>query len=250
DQHGITPQDIRTVADLFAIPITSRTDVQQLMRHQISTAFRAPVFNTYGSHEFKLLAWEYAETGEFHTCDDGMILEVLKEGRPAASGERGEVVGTNLHSFAMPFIRYRLGDIVMKGSDACRCGQPFSTIQKIPGRMIDYFPLLDGRLVHPYEIVVPYLLGEDVWIRQYQLTQERQDRVILRVVPSTTPSPQKLAFLEESVTTLLDQGVEFHVILVPEIQLELNGKFRVSRSLVKSHYDGIDWDQRAIGEHR
>ena len=99
-------------------------------------------------------------------------------------------------------------------------------------------------MIHPYEISVPHLLGASSWIRQYQLTQEREDRIILRVVPSITPTREELTRLEESVTKLLGQGVEFQVILVPEIQLEPTAKFRVSRSLVKSAYDGIDWDER------
>jgi len=71
------------------------------MRHQLTKAFASPVFNTYAS-KIQPHCWECKETGEFHTCDDGMIVEVLKDGRPAAMGERGEVVGTNLHSFTMP----------------------------------------------------------------------------------------------------------------------------------------------------
>ena len=219
-----------------------------IMRRHISQTFEAPVFEAYTNREFGLIAWECKETGELHTSDDSIIVEVLKDGRPTATGERGEVVGTNLHSFAMPFIRYKLGDIVTKGFETCRCGQPFSTIRAIQGRMHDYFPLPDGRLIHPYEII---LLFRDVtpWIRQFQLIQERIDRVILRVVPSKTPTPQELVRLEESVKSLLGQGVEFQVILVPEIQLEPSGKFRVSRSLVKSAYDGIDWDnQQATGQ--
>ena len=215
-----------------------------LMRHQITKAFETPVFEVYGSHEFNLVASECKETGELHTCDDCMIVEVLKDGRPAAIGERGEVVGTSLHSFAMPFIRYQLGDIVTKGFETCMCGQPFSTIRTVQGRMLDYFPLPGGRMMHPYEITGTHLLGAVSWIRQYQLIQEQVDRVILWVVPNTTPTNQELVQLEESVKSLLGEGVEFRVILVSEIQLEPNGKFRVSRSLVKSAYDGIDWDQQ------
>ena len=215
-----------------------------LMRAQITETFAAPVFDFYASHEFGLIAWECEETGEFHTCDDSMIVEVLKDGRLAVPGERGELIGTNLHSFAMPFIRYSLGDIVTKGLETCRCGQPFSTISAIQGRMIDYFPLPGGRMIHPYEILFTIVHDLTSWIRQYQLIQEREDRIILRVVPSTTPTPQEIIRLEDSVATLLGQGVEFQVILVPEIQIEPGGKFRVSRSLVKSAYDGTNWDQR------
>jgi phenylacetate-CoA ligase len=213
-----------------------------LMRRQITEAFKAPVFDVYACHEFRVIAWECKETGELHTCDDGIIAEVLKNGHPAATGDRGEVVGTSLHSAAMPFIRYRVGDIVTKGFETCRCGQPFSTIRAIQGRMLDYFPLPGGRVIHPYEISLLFL--DTSWLRQYQMVQEREDRIILRVVPSTTPTPQELHQLEESVTAVLGQEVDFQVILVPEIKLEPSAKFRVSRSLVNSAYDGINWEKQ------
>jgi len=210
-----------------------------LMRRQISEAFRAPLFEVYASYEFNLLAWQCRDTGELHVCDDAIVLEVLKDGRPASVGERGEVVATSLHSFAMPFIRYRLGDLVTRGVEACPCGQPFSVIGAVQGRMIDYFPLPDGRALHPYEIV-SIVVRDAPWIRQYRLLQERADRIVLQVVPVTMPSTAELALLEDRVAKLVGREVAFVVTLVPHIALEPGGKFRVSRSLVKSRYDGID----------
>lgn len=208
-----------------------------LMRQQITEAFNAPVYNIYGSYEFNVIAWECMEIGELHTCDDGMIIEVLKKGFHAASGEQGEVIGTNLHSFAMPFIRYRLGDVVTKGSETCHCGKPFSTIKEVQGRMMDYFLFPDGRLMHPYEISMKILPDETSWLRQYQLTQESEDRVILRVVPFKTPPSQKMALIEKSAKEILGQNVEFKVILTSELELLPSGKFRAERSLVQSNYD-------------
>jgi phenylacetate-CoA ligase len=216
-----------------------------MMRRQIVEAFKSQVFEIYTNREFGVIAWECQKTGELHTSDDSIIIEVLKEGGPAGRGERGEVIGTNLHSFAMPFIRYKLGDIVTKGSETCKCGLPFSTIRSIQGRMIDYFPLPDGRSIHPYEIVLILVNNAYSWIRQYQLTQERADRIVLRIVPFTTPGPQELIQLRESVSAVLGKGVEFDMTLVPEIKLEPTGKFRVSRSLLNSAYDGIDWEKTA-----
>ena len=103
------------------------------MRQQITQGFRAPVFEMYDSHEFNLLAWECSATGEMHISDYGMILEVLRDGRPVREGERGEVVGTNLYAYTMPFIRYRLGDIVTKGSEVCRLRQPLFYYPCRPG---------------------------------------------------------------------------------------------------------------------
>ena len=214
-----------------------------LMRRQIADGFRAPVFQTYGSHEFNLLAWECSATGAFHVCDDGMILEVVHDDRAAAPGERGEVVGTALHSFAMPFIRYRLGDLVAQGGERCGCGQPFPTIRTIHGRMLDYFRLPRGRVIHPYGILIGLLLpDENAWIQEYRLVQEREDRIVLQVVAASPPSPERVALVKRHVAEQVGPDVDFQVALMARLPLEPNGKFRVSRSLVHSQYDGIDWD--------
>jgi phenylacetate-CoA ligase len=205
-----------------------------VMRRTLEQAFGATVRQTYASHEFPLLAWECGSGGELHTCDDGVILEVLNEGQPAAVGERGEVVATNLHSYAMPFIRYNLGDIATRGRCDVTCRQPFSTIREIQGRMIDYFPLPDGRTIHPYQILTSLIGGGDSWIRQYQLVQEQLDRIVLRVLPTYAPEAEHIARIERSVLPLLGPRVQFQVQIVPDLPLEHTGKFRPSRSLVCS----------------
>lgn len=232
DRQQISPRFIQVDSEVLT----------PLMRQQITQGFRAPVFEMYDSHEFNLLAWECSATGEMHISDYGMILEVLRDGRPVREGERGEVVGTNLYAYTMPFIRYRLGDIVTKGSEVCRCGNPFSTIRAVQGRMIDYFTLIDGRTVHPYSLLKP-IIAVAPWIREYRLLQERKDRIVLHVVASSTPSKTDLTRLQESITGQLGPEVVFEVILVPNISLEASGKFRVARSLVKSAYDEMQWDE-------
>ena len=204
-----------------------------LMRRQISEAFCARVFNQYGSFECNLIAWECRETGQLHTCDDGVIVEVLTNGKPAKPGENGEVVVTNLHAFAMPFIRYRLGDMATQGFERCPCGQPFATISNVQGRMVDYFQLPGGRWLHPY--VIGDVLSREAgwWLRHYQVTQERTDRIVLRAVPAPMPPPQRVAELTAAVTSTLGPGIEFQVMLVPEIDVEPSGKFRVYRTMVR-----------------
>ena len=214
-----------------------------LMRRQIAEAFGVPIVEHYGTHELGTIAWQCSKRGGYHVSDDSVILEVLKDGRPAQPGEVGEVVATRLHAFAQPFIRYRLGDLVTQGDTPCGCGSPFSTIFTVQGRMLDYFPLANGRLLHPYELVMIILERGTEWIGQYQLTQERPDRVVLRVVPRMTPTAEHVAGFEHAAREHLGPGIEFQAVLVRDISLESNGKFRVSRSLVESSYDGIDWER-------
>jgi phenylacetate-CoA ligase len=212
------------------------------MRAQIQEGFGAPVYEIYGSVEFNLLGWQCPISQAFHVCDDGLILEVLRDGTPVAEGERGEVVGTDLHSFAMPLIRYRLGDVVTKGSQTCSCGQPFSTIRSIQGRMIDYFVLPGNKVVHPYELGVI----KAPWIREFQVTQERLDSIVMRVIPLRKPSARELTELIEPIVKLVGPDVQFRVNLVSEIPMDANGKFRVYRSLVQSAYDGLDVPDQTV----
>ncbi|MGA7876418.1 MAG: hypothetical protein WCA08_12215 [Desulfoferrobacter sp.] len=208
------------------------------MRKQIGEAFGTKVYDVYASHEFNLIAWECKETGEYHTCDDSLIVEVLKDGRKAEVGEQGELVVTSLFSYAMPFIRYRLGDLVIQGLEMCSCGSTFSTIREISGRMIDYLSLSDGRKIHPYEIIRFLVHDKEVWVRQYQLVQHSENRVTLKLVPFGTPDPKKLNEIQVKVSAIFADQADFDVDVVEKIEGDPRGKFMVSRSHVASFYDG------------
>jgi phenylacetate-CoA ligase len=217
-----------------------------LMRRHLHDAFRSPVLELYTCVECMAIASECPETGHLHLAEDGVIVEVLNGDVPAREGERGEVVLTILHSYAMPFIRYRLGDIVTKGPDVCRCGKPYGTISAVQGRMIDYFQLPGGRIMHPYEIVFPLMTDTIRWMRAYRLVQEREDRVVLLAVASQTPSDDELQRVRRTLSAALGADVESDVQLVPELELERTGKFRVSRSMLNSAYDGLAWNRPSM----
>src|SRR5262245_59148775 len=139
----------------------------------------------------------------------------------------------------MPLIRYRLADLVIRGGDRCACGQPFSVIGAIRGRMIDYFPLSNGRVIHPYQILQSLQSAGDSWIRQCQLLHDRPEHIVLRIVPTGKPVPELERRIAGAVMPLLGPGVELAVRIVDDIPLEAGGKFRHARSLVASNYEPI-----------
>ncbi len=209
------------------------------MRGAIASGFGAPVFEIYDCNECNVIAWECRGTGALHTCDDSTIVEVLRpDGSPAAPGEAGEIVLTALHSFAMPFIRYRIGDVVVAGDERCACGSAFGTLGTVQGRMFDYFPLADGRTIHPYELV--NVLGARApWISEYRLLQERKDLVRVRFVADQVPGDDGLAALEGDLRGLLGPRVALRLERVDRFDDEGSAKLRVCRSLVASEYEGV-----------
>lgn len=205
-----------------------------LKRRSIEQGFGVRAFDLFGAHECNLVAWECPQTGLYHVCDDNIVAEVVRDGRAVSEGERGELVITALHSYAMPFIRYRLGDLVEKGPDRCPCGQPFSTFRSIGGRIRDYFMLPDGRHVHPLEVVLPFIIDNAPWLNQFQMTQETESRFVLRVTALRKPTAPELSSLRESVQERLGPGAEFRVKVTDHIPFEAGGKFKDCRSLLQS----------------
>jgi phenylacetate-CoA ligase len=199
-------------------------------RAQIEATWGVPVHEIYSCKEMGLLAWQCRASGMLHVCDDAVVLEVVKDGRPAQVGERGEVVVTSLHSFAMPFIRYRIGDIVTRGATPCACGSPFGTIGQIEGRMLDFFRLPSGRLLHPYELAAR--LQEDGWVGQYQIVQEAADRIVMLIVPGPAFAQEKATAFEARAAAVVDPEVKVRVELVERIEPAPSGKFHLARSLV------------------
>ncbi len=207
------------------------------MAEQIESGFGVRVYDTYASHEFSRIAVQCPTTRAYHVCDESVALEVLRDGEPVAVGERGEVVGTALHSFAMPLIRYRLEDVVTRGPAACSCGARRSTLGEIQGRMVDMFTLRGARVVHPYELAGAIKSSSIRWTKQYQIVQEREDRVVFRVVAKAEPSEAELGEMRAAAAGVLGADVQFVVDRVDDLALEGRGKFRVYRSLVRSAYD-------------
>jgi phenylacetate-CoA ligase len=221
--------------------ITTGEVLTPTMRRALVDAFAAPVYDKYVCAELGHIAWECPSAGELHTCDEHLLVEVVRGGEPVGAGERGELVATGLHYEAMPFIRYKLADVVTRGRAQCACGLPFSTIRAIEGRMIDYFHLPDGRVVHPYQLGAA--MQQTVsWVKEFQLVQERRDLIVANIVPTMLPSDEEVERVSGLAAKVLSSDVELRIVFVDRIPWGATGKLRPFRSLVSSNYDNLDWD--------
>ena len=221
DRASIRPRLVLTSAETFPFE----------MRQRVSKMVGAPVFDSYASHEYNLLATECPRGGCYHVAEWSIVLEVMRDGRPAAEGEQGEVVATALHYYAMPFIRYRLNDLVTLGDRPCACGAPVATIKSVLGRTIEQFILPDGRRIHPYVLLGPLLVSAP-WLRRYQIVQDRVDHVRIRLISNSHPGAEAISATALAVAAVMDGSVGVDVELVYEIPAGPNGKYRPYYTLV------------------
>lgn len=212
----LSPRLVVTTGELLTAPLRAGI-----------AAIGSPIRDLYGSNEFNLLAWECpAGQGTYHVCDDAVVLEVLgPDGRPVEVGQAGEVVVTGLHSFAMPFIRYTIGDLAVRGPDRCLCGAPYSTLMAIHGRTIDMFRLAGGIFLHPWTIhnaVRPWL----GMVRQASLVQMADDRLEYLVVATEAMGAAEEASLAAAARAALPAGISFTLRRVDAIPAGPGGKAR------------------------
>lgn len=205
--------------------IVGAEKLHDFQRDLIERVFGAPVFETYGCREFMLIGAECDRHEGLHLTAENLVVEVLDDdGRPAAEGEEGNVVVTDLHNYGMPFIRYANGDRAVAGWRACSCGRGLPLLQKVVGRQLDVIETPDGRRI-PGEFF-PHLV-KDFPVRQFQVVQEATDLVKLRVVVGQGWSRRQQEGLEREIRLVLGEYVRLEVILVDEIPLTRSGKLRV-----------------------
>lgn len=190
-----------------------------LLRSRFTERFGTTVRETYGSNEFNLLAWECPEGFGFHVADPTVLLEVRRGDRPALPGEDGEVIATALCSRTMPFIRYRLGDLARRGPTPCPCGAPWSTIERIQGRMVERFVRPDGSTYHPWG------LGDAVmesapWVQRFRVEQQSVSSIRLLVKPfrGHTPGPQDRHGLVQAVRLAAGDFVDLQLRVVDDLE--------------------------------
>ncbi len=194
-------------------------------REALERAFGPHVFETYGSREVMLMAAECDAHAGMHLAEENVLLEVVRGGRAAAPGETGDVLVTDLHNRAMPFIRYQNGDLAtFARGGACPCGRGLRRLERVDGRRVD--TLRDARGEDIPGIVFMWLMhGQEGIVRQYQLVQHRTGEATLKVVPGPRWSHERFAPTAARFAARFG-GLPFQVVTVDEIRAGRSGKLR------------------------
>lgn len=211
---------------LKAVVSTSET-LSDSRRQCIRDTFACPVLNEYGARDAGILGYE-CRCGHLHITAENCILEVVDPVtlEPAAPGQSGLVVTTDLNNLAMPRLRYLLGDTATLSPEVeCPCGVTLPSIQSLDGREDAIFELPDGKLVHGN--FVNQLSRKYHTIRQFQLIQTSVDRAVLRVVICEHGMLKEVEAFRRDVSGFMP-GVEVKAVVVPRIEPSKSGKFRYS----------------------
>jgi phenylacetate-CoA ligase len=215
--HGLPPpavREVRTVGEIVS------ADLRAACRGQ----WHAPIVDTYSSQEVGCVALQCPLSGALHVQAESLHVEVLDEaGNPCAPGQIGRVVVTDLHNFAMPLIRYEMGDYAEVGGP-CACGRGLPVLTRVIGRYRHMVVIPGGGRHWPlvgfaaYRGIAP--------IRQYQLVQRSLTEIEARFVADRPLTADEEGRLAATIREAL--GYPFAIAFVyfrDRIPCNKNGKF-------------------------
>jgi phenylacetate-CoA ligase len=184
----------------------------------------APIASNYSSQELGYLALQCPECAQYHVQSESVFVEVLDEnGAPCSAGESGRVVVTDLHNFAMPLIRYVIGDYAEVGMP-CSAGRGLPSLRRVLGRRRNMVVFPDGRRHWP---MTGFARFNDVaHIRQYQFVQHTPERIEVRLVVADRLSPDQLVQLKRIIDEAMGYSFDLEFVQSHELlPLSRGGKF-------------------------
>jgi phenylacetate-CoA ligase len=232
------PSAVATLARLFrdlGLPaprpramITTAETLLDQQRELILEVFGAPCFDQYGCTE-QAVYISQCEAGTYHVHPEYGIVEILDpDGQPAAPGEKGELVCTSFTNYALPLLRYRIGDVAVAGEPGCSCKRAFPVIRELVGRMDDQLVTPDGRSVGRLD---PAFKG-GLPIREAQVLQKSSHEVLLRIVAGPGYTSQDGESVASELIKRLSPDMRITVETVPSIERTASGKFRAVVNLM------------------
>lgn len=186
------------------------------------------VTNRYGCEEVGLIASECERHAGLHINVDHVYVEIVRDdGSPAASGEAGKIVLTDLSNRGMPLLRYRVEDVGVLAVENCPCGRGQPVLASIAGRVADFLKKKDGAMVAGVSLVERTLTAIK-GIEQMQLIQDDIDEIKINRVKGADYEPRTDRLLIEEFQRVFGPDVRFLINDVDRIAQSNNGKYRFS----------------------
>ena len=176
-------------------------------RELVESAFGGKVINRYGSREFGNIAQEDTQ-GNMNINELNFLIE----------SHKGKLLVTCFDNLAMPFIRYDIGDL-----GNVEIVNEKATITNLAGRTAQVIKTPTGKTIHPtyFYYLVDYTYGK--YIKQFQVVQESETHVTLKLVVLPTYTKKILAQMQQRFNDVLE-GMDVTIKQVQDIPKTKEGK--------------------------
>ena len=203
---------------------TTAEKLMQPMRKNIEDVFACDVYDTYGLNDGGVGAYECSEHCGLHIDTERSIMEVVDDTGFQINEGIGHILGTSLHNYAMPFIRYDTDDMGHIIEDACGCGRESMLLKEVMGRSVDVLLTPEGKSVHGWFFL--YIFWEHCkGIKEYQVIQENIDEILIKIVQEDDFDEKQIEIIGDIIKRK-SSGWDIEFRFVDKIERTKAGKYK------------------------
>ena len=183
------------------------------MRSFIQEELGIEVLSSFNAIETPGVGWECEAHRGYHLNIDVCAVRLVDpDGAPAAPGEGGEVVISNLVNRGTILLNYRLGDLANHLPGPWPCGRTLPMTSFLEARTAAWLHLGGGKTIHPHAARLPFRKERYLW--RYQVVQEQRRQFLVRPVVSPQcdrerTTPRLTALLREGLGVPVEVRVEY-----------------------------------------
>ena len=194
-------------------------------RELLEDVFRCRIYSWYGHTEEVTLAGGCERDNRYHLFNEYGITELVKSDGSLVDkeGEVGEIVGTGFNNCAMPFIRYKTGDLAVYTQERCSCGRNYSLIKSVEGRTQEFLVARDGHLTSLGDMQIVAAFDN---VRQFQFYQEEKGKAVFNVVKMDAYTEQDTECIKKALNERFGDSVELTIRFVDHIPRTERGKYQ------------------------
>ena len=190
------------------------------VRKKLEEYFNTDVIDVYGARDGGVV-------GDECICKDGFHYNyqdcVINEYRQTSYQESPELLLTNLTSFSMPLIKYRVGDMGELSTEKCKCGSPLPKIKDFSGRTRDLIILPSGNTIHGS--VFNKIVRHYPEIHQYQIIKKEKEIVFI-IKGNKIDINKKLTGIKAELLKIIGREIEITIEISEDFTLTSAGKLR------------------------
>lgn len=206
--------------------ISSAETLYDYQREFIESVFGCKIFNRYGCREFGPIACECEMHKGLHINSERLIVEFLamnEYDNKVNIEEKSNLILTDLDNYAMPFIRYEIGDTGIP-LEKCECDRNLP-LMNVEGRKFDVIIGTNGnRLGGTFWTLLfrTYVDGID----EFQVIQEKRKKLEINIIINNNFLEDSLLDLENKIKEFCGLQMDINFNIVGHIPKNKSGKQR------------------------
>lgn len=190
-------------------------------RSIIEKQFSCKVIDGYGGGgELLSVAFQCERKKYYHLMDELVITELIDSEVPGSK----KIILTGLFNYAMPLIRYDIGDLALETKGRCNCGRHSKIIKSINGRDTDIIRTKNGNfLCAPFfAAMFEHIEGVD----EFQIIQDKITGIRINIIKNQRYTLDDEEKIVKTLRKAAGSDFQIRMRYVSKINLSDSGKRR------------------------